>query len=190
MCVETRKARKYMEDQVSCGIPNMDLVDSDSVSERGRTSRVKRVVGGVPSKPVSQSHSCWSAPCSFLFHSNLYKSMNEIVFYFEMRLFLLLPVCLQTQIQWQVALVDYEKIDCGGAYIGGCWVLTAAHCVRYKLCLSILFVDTRIKSSAAPFKTILNPSSQKQPLWLQGEVFPVEEGFVSGHHWHRGCWGD
>uniref|UniRef100_A0A671UDC8 Complement factor I-like n=1 Tax=Sparus aurata TaxID=8175 RepID=A0A671UDC8_SPAAU len=35
-----------------------------------------------------------------------------------------------TQIQWQIALEDNGKIDCGGAYIGGCWVLTAAHCVR------------------------------------------------------------
>ncbi|XP_039996681.1 complement factor I isoform X3 [Xiphias gladius] len=35
-----------------------------------------------------------------------------------------------TQIQWQVALEDNRKIDCGGAYIGGCWVITAAHCVR------------------------------------------------------------
>ncbi|KAI3376495.1 hypothetical protein L3Q82_016456 [Scortum barcoo] len=35
-----------------------------------------------------------------------------------------------TQIQWQIALEENRKIDCGGAYIGGCWVLTAAHCVR------------------------------------------------------------
>ncbi|KAM8898541.1 complement factor I isoform 2-T2 [Spinachia spinachia] len=35
-----------------------------------------------------------------------------------------------TQIQWQVALVENKKVDCGGAYIGGCWVITAAHCVR------------------------------------------------------------
>ncbi|KAK2863395.1 hypothetical protein Q5P01_002928 [Channa striata] len=35
-----------------------------------------------------------------------------------------------TQIQWQIALEEHKKIDCGGAYIGGCWVITAAHCVR------------------------------------------------------------
>ncbi|KTG43139.1 hypothetical protein cypCar_00034725 [Cyprinus carpio] len=40
---------------------------------------------------------------------------------------------LQTQIQWQVVIQDEGLIRCGGAYLGGCWVLTAAHCVRPKL---------------------------------------------------------
>ncbi|NWV78450.1 CFAI factor, partial [Dasyornis broadbenti] len=35
---------------------------------------------------------------------------------------------------WQVAIKDTSKegsaVYCGGVYIGGCWILTAAHCVR------------------------------------------------------------
>ncbi|XP_072552176.1 complement factor I [Salminus brasiliensis] len=83
---DIQKVRKIIDEQLECGIPNMDYVYR--TEEDKQRSRKKRVVGGAESLP--------------------------------------------TQIQWQVAVQEEGSIHCGGVYLGGCWVLTAAHCVRPK----------------------------------------------------------
>lgn len=52
VCPETVANRNYLESKISCGIPNMDIVDEQEVDDRVTGRRYKRVVGGIPSKPV------------------------------------------------------------------------------------------------------------------------------------------
>ncbi|XP_020857004.1 complement factor I isoform X2 [Phascolarctos cinereus] len=39
-------------------------------------------------------------------------------------------IATEGEFPWQVTIKEGSKIHCGGIYIGGCWILTAAHCVR------------------------------------------------------------
>lgn len=56
VCPETMANRNYLESKISCGIPNMDIIDDTDVDDRVTGRRFKRVVGGIPSKPVRWRH--------------------------------------------------------------------------------------------------------------------------------------
>ncbi|XP_075118337.1 complement factor I-like [Leptodactylus fuscus] len=85
---------------------------------------------------------------------------------------------VKNQFPWQVAIKDGSKINCGGIYIGGCWVLTAAHCVRsdqahrYRIIvelLNILAYNNDIDSF--PVKTVkvherYNPNTYENDIAL------------------------
>ena len=53
VCPETKANRVHLESRLQCGVPNKTTVDHVEMTVRQRTSRVKRVVGGVPANPVS-----------------------------------------------------------------------------------------------------------------------------------------
>ncbi|XP_053317464.1 complement factor I [Spea bombifrons] len=84
----------------------------------------------------------------------------------------------KNQFPWQVAIKDGSSLNCGGIYIGGCWVLTAAHCVRpnkperYRIIIELLdrlSYDNDIDSF--PVKTVkvhelYNPNTYENDIAL------------------------
>lgn len=55
-CIETRATREQLESKLNCGVPKTfeEIHEDEEVRER-RGGRVKRVVGGLPTAPVSPS---------------------------------------------------------------------------------------------------------------------------------------
>lgn len=56
VCPETTANRVHLESKLFCGVPNRTTVDDEVMEERLRGGRYKRVVGGIPAKPVSSRH--------------------------------------------------------------------------------------------------------------------------------------
>ncbi|KAL7863904.1 hypothetical protein AOLI_G00153240 [Acnodon oligacanthus] len=84
---------------------------------------------------------------------------------------------LPWQFQWQALLMESHRVRCGGVYLGGCWVLTAAHCVRakpklFRVMLSLWnIVSPLATTDAAPVKNIIihkdyNPHTYQNDIAL------------------------
>ncbi|KAM9827383.1 complement factor I-like [Neosynchiropus ocellatus] len=123
---ETRASRVQMESRLACGVSH-----ANGVEDLG-SARVKRVVGGIPTRP--------------------------------------------TQVQWQVAIMKDRRFYCGGVYIGGCWVITTAHCIRPQSSESL--ADGDLASQPKPNLASLRV---KLSLWKRHrvqdstDIVPVED---------------
>ncbi|XP_067847685.1 complement factor I [Heptranchias perlo] len=63
---------------------------------------------------------------------------------------------LQGEFPWQIAVYEDSYLNCGGIFIGGCWVLTAAHCVRpYRLSSYLVRIAKYDKRNISDHEEIL-----------------------------------
>ncbi|XP_038647978.1 complement factor I isoform X2 [Scyliorhinus canicula] len=57
---------------------------------------------------------------------------------------------------WQIAVYEGDTLNCGGVFIGGCWILTAAHCLRpYHLSDYVVRIAKHNKRDVADNEEIL-----------------------------------
>ncbi|CAK6974724.1 complement factor I-like [Scomber scombrus] len=77
-----------------------------------------------------------------------------------------------TQIQWQAAIMINRRLECGGAYIGGCWVVTAAHCLGPNPLLS---KPTPGPDDRIPQKPNLGDVQVKFSLWRPARALPTTD---------------